>query len=158
MKHEHAFKTSRAANAINPKKTKSRLDLICQLRKEVAAWKARALGQKPKIAKPVIDVEARRKRQEERAAARAEHEAFLAKQADIKPKKDLALEKWEDAEKLRKRQQVRVTSAKWRAKNREKVNAYSREYQRAYKAKRKSVAVFNSRPGPQVSSTDRRSV
>jgi hypothetical protein len=105
MKYVDAFKTSRAANAAKSHKTKSRHDLICSLRKEVAAWKARALGkERDRAPKPIIDEAARKKREEERAAARAWYDSYVLSKEAIKPKKDLALEKWEEDRKQRGRE------------------------------------------------------
>ena len=130
--------------------SKSRLAQICSklqremaiLRREVASLQAL---RRPKTA--MIDAEevaarevAKRKRIEDRAAAKQEHAEAVAKQALLQPEKDRARAEWLAKDAARKREQNRLRTKKWRAANPEKAKAILDRYRQKLKAKKQIEA------------------
>jgi hypothetical protein len=79
---------------------------------EAGALKAALAGarNKPTPSAITVDESANQKRIEERAAARADHAAFMAKQAAAKPEKAKAAAEWEGREILRQREVRRLSN------------------------------------------------
>jgi hypothetical protein len=136
--------------------SKSRLAHICfklqrdmaTLRREVASLQAL---RQPKTA--TIDAEesaareaAKRKRIEDRAAAKQEHAAAVAKQALIQPEKDRARAEWLAKDAARKRELNRLRTQKWRAANPEKVKAFNDRENRRRKEERAARKQIDASP------------
>ena len=80
---------------------------------------------------------AKRKRIEEREAAKQEHAAFVAKQALIQPEKDRARAEWLAKDAARKREKKRLYCREWHAANPERSRAI---YERAYQTRKELLA------------------
>jgi hypothetical protein len=111
---------------------------MATLRREVASLQAL---RQPKTA--TIDAEeaaareaAKRKRIEDRAAAKQEHAEAVAKQALLQPEKDRARAEWLAKDAARKREQSRLRTQKWRTANPEKFKTIQDRYRQKLKAKK----------------------
>jgi hypothetical protein len=118
------------------------------LRREVASLRAL---RRPKTA--TIDAEeaaareaAKRKRIEDRAAAKQEHAEAVAKQALLQPEKDRARAEWLAKDAARKREQSRLRTQKWRAANPEKVKSFNDRENRRRKEERAARKQIPARP------------
>ncbi len=120
----------------NAPKSKSRLAQICSklqrdvatLRREVASLREAVATPRPKTTVTVDEAAAereaaKRKRIDERAAAKREHAEAAARQALIQPEKDLARAEWLAKDKARQRNAATKRTVAWRAANPEKAKA-----------------------------------
>ncbi len=128
---------------------------MASLRREVASLRE-AVGSLQALSRPkavTIDAEevaareaAKRKRIEEREAAKREHAAFVAKQALLQPEKDRARAEWEAKDALRKRENNRIRTQKWRAANPEKNRASCDRSNQKRKEERAARKQISARP------------
>jgi hypothetical protein len=130
-----------------PPPRKTRLAQICfklerdiaALRREVASLRAA----KPKTAAPVDDEvvrareAARRKRIEDREAAKQEYAEAAARQALFQPERDQARAEWLTKDAARKREKKRLSCRGWHAANPERSRAI---YERAYQTRKELLA------------------
>jgi hypothetical protein len=89
---------------------------------------------------------AKRKRIEDREAAKRGHAEAVAKQALLQPEKDRARAEWLAKDAARKRERRRLRTQKWRAANPEKVRAIRDRHNRRRKEEYAARKQIQARP------------